>query len=212
MIINLRGTSGSGKTTVVRALMAKYPAIEPLMVADERGREKIHGYECRMANFPGNPPNLYVVGSYKNVCGGCDGIKTQDEICNRVRNYAGLAGDVVFEGLLISHLFSRYVNLDREMSSTNSQQTIWAFLDTPEQVCVDRVKARREQRFSAKCLVADEKGRVRPEHPGPLNEKNTRQKWNDMRRVFQKCTRDGLDARWVNHENPTAQVWGWMRG
>jgi adenylate kinase family enzyme len=225
MIVNLRGTSGSGKTTVVRGLMEKYPAIEPLMVADDKGKEKIHGYECRMANFPGNPPNLYVVGSYKNVCGGCDGIKTQDEICDRVRKYAGMMivegsngldetyrqCHVVFEGLLISHLYSRYLNLDREMVKTHAQHTIWAFLDTPEQVCVDRVSARREQRYMAKCLAADQKGKPRPAHPGPLNEKNTRQKWHDMRRVFQKCQRDGLDARWLDHTDPIEQTWDWLR-
>ena len=212
MILNLRGTSGSGKTTVVRGLMAKYPAIEPLMVADERGREKIHGYECRMANFPGNPPNLYVVGSYKNVCGGCDGIKTQDEICGRVRNYAGMTGDVVFEGLLISHLFSRYVNLDREMAETHRQHTIWAFLDTPEELCVDRVKARRAARHADRVKAAEREGRHVPAELGPLNETNTRQKWQDMRRVHQKCIRDGFDARWLDHTNPIEQSWEWLRG
>lgn len=211
MIVNLRGTSGSGKTTVVRGLMEKYPAIEPLMVADERGREKIHGYECRMANFPGNLPNLYVVGSYKNVCGGCDGIKTQDEICDRVRGYAGMTGDVVFEGLLISHLYGRYLKLDREMAETHNQHTVWAFLDTPEEVCVDRVKERRARRHAEKVRVKLAQGKPAPPELGPLNGKNTRQKWHDMRRVFQKCQRDGLDARWLDYTNPIKQTWDWLR-
>jgi adenylate kinase family enzyme len=230
MIVNLRGTSGSGKTTVVRGLMEKYPSIRAL-----GPEKKPEGYECLMANFPGNPPPLYVVGSYKNVCGGCDGIKTQDEICDRVRRYAGLFEQgyelqlgtdqaapivsaltgpphVVFEGLLISHLYSRYLNLDREMKDKFGQHTIWAFLDTPEEVCVDRVKDRRARRHAEKVRVKLAQGKPAPPELGPLNEKNTRQKWHDMRRVYQKCQRDGLDARWLDHTNPIEQTWDWLRG
>lgn len=191
MILNLRGTSGSGKTTVVRGLMAKFPINQ--IVGEEK---KPYGYECRPE---ADGPNLYVVGSYKNTCGGCDGIKTQDEICDRVRTFAS-QGDVVFEGLLISHLYSRYLNLDREMAKLHGQKTIWAFLDTPLELCLERVKARRDERAAAKGKEAT-----------PFNPENTVQKWHDMRRVFKKCQNDRLDMRWLSHTNSTEEAWGWLR-
>jgi hypothetical protein len=200
VILNLRGTSGSGKTTVVRGLMAKFPINQ--VVGEEK---KPYGYECRPDRSGHNPgddafadrPNLYVVGSYKNTCGGCDGIKTQDEICDRVRTFAP-KGDVVFEGLLISHLFSRYVSLDKEMQALG-QHTIWAFLDTPLDVCLDRVRARRDARAAAKGTVA-----------GPLDVTNTTQKWYDMRRVYDKCQTAKLDSRWLSHTAATEVAWGWL--
>ena len=169
MILNFRGTSGSGKTTVVRGLMAKYPTITPL---GEFPEKKPDGYECRpgVDKFNKILPNLYVVGSYKNTCGGCDGIKTQDEACARVRRYAAL-GDVLFEGLLISHIFGRYKLLDQEMKKEHGHTTIWAFLDTPLELCLDRIRARRDARAAAK-----------GKEPKPLNTQNTEDKWHDARR------------------------------
>jgi hypothetical protein len=205
MILNFRGTSGSGKTTVVRGLMAKYPTVIPL---GEFPEKKPDGYECRpdrKAFDPGDDPiadgpNLYVVGSYKNTCGGCDGIKTQDEACDRVRRYAAL-GDVLFEGLLISHIFARYQKLDQEMAQAHGHKTIWAFLDTPLELCLDRIRERRNARAAAKGV-----------EPKPLNTKNTENKWNDARRSFQKAKTAGLDARWLDHTNPIEQSWGWLKG
>ena len=124
-----------------------------------------------------------------------------------MRCYAPL-GHVIFEGLLISHLFSRYAMLDRELFAQGIP-FVWAFLDTPLEICLDRVRARREARGTET----------------PLNVKNTTDKWHDMRRVFKKCTQGyesdwkkvigykiaKLDARWVGHENAVEEVSAWLR-
>ena len=204
MILDIRGTSGSGKSTVARGLMAMYPNITPLGPEVEK---KPEGYECRPDRQGLAPhdspladmPNLYVVGSYKNTCGGCDGIKTQEEACERVRRYAA-QGDVVFEGLLISHIFERYHKLDKELEAAHGQHTIWAFLDTPLEVCLERVRVRRETRATAKGKVASE-----------LDPKNTVDKWHDARRGFEKCQAAKLDARWLDHTNPISQAWAWLQ-
>jgi thymidylate kinase len=184
MIINPRGTSGSGKTTVVRGIMDHYPIVNPIFNENQR---KPIGYQLL-----GHPDikDTYVVGSYENVCGGCDSIKTQDEICDRVRRFAPL-GHVLVEGLLMSHLFSRYVGLAKELIPI---PYVWAFLDTPLSVCIERVQVRRNARGITT----------------PLNTKNTEQKWHDMRRVFAKCQAAKLDARWLDHTNPVEIVWGWL--
>lgn len=194
MIVNIRGTSGSGKTTAVRSIMAmgateKVYADEPsLSGLFQMGRTPV-GYRVNIAQF--DRP-LFVVGSYENTCGGCDAIGTQDEICSRVRRY-GQGQHLLMEGLLMSHLYSRYKALAEEMQPI---PYIWAFLDTPLEVCLERVVARRAERGVAK---------------KEFNPKNTTDKWHDMRRVFAKCQRDGLDARWVDYRDAAQVIYGWLR-
>lgn len=183
MIVNVRGTSGSGKTELVRRVMSAYTTLEHIGPV-----KKPDGYVLTMSGRP----DLYVVGSYQNVCGGCDGIKTQDEICDRVRRWAP-QGNVLLEGLLMSHLFSRYADLARELRPIN--RMVFAFLDTPLELCLDRVRRRREERAAAAGREA-----------GPLNPKNTETKWRDCRRCHQKFKDTGLDARWVSHLDGVEQV------
>lgn len=176
MIINLRGTSGSGKSTAVRYVMAGGSVSE--VRADPVDKHPI-GYAVSGAV----DGVVSVVGKYTTACGGCDTIKTQDEICGRVRRFA-TDGHVLFEGLLISHLFSRYAALSDELGGI-----CFGFLDTPLEVCLERVRARRAARGNTK----------------PLNEKNTVQKWHDMRRVYGKFRDAGHNAVWVPNE--TAGQW-----
>lgn len=201
MVINLRGTSGSGKTTVVRGLIER-GTLTPLGGTPKK--PEAYRLEFSPSTFINN---TYIIGSYENVCGGCDSISTQDEICRRIRDYAK-AGHVVVEGLLMSHLFSRYAMLDRELHALGTP-FIWAFLDTPLETCIARVQQRRDARGTVT----------------PLNTKNTTDKWHDMRRVFKKCVNGyesdwkkvkgfrvaKLDARWLNHTKAVDEVYGWLQ-
>ncbi len=136
-------------------------------------------------------PTTYVMGSYENVCGGCDTIKTQDEICDRVRRFAPL-GHVLFEGLLMSNIFSRYNDLARELDPI---PYIWAFLDTPLQLCLDRINARRKAR-----------GKLEPVNPF-----NTTAKWTQTKSCARKVMAlSKLDGRWLDHTNGTEIVWDWL--
>jgi hypothetical protein len=186
MIINPRGTSGSGKTTIIRGIMDHYPAVIPIF--DNENQRKPIGYQ--LTSHP-DIKSTYVVGSYENVCGGCDSIKTQDEICDRVRRFAPL-GHVLVEGLLMSHSFSRYRALALELKPITDY--VFAFLDTPLPLCIERIQSRRDARGATT----------------PLNTTNTTQKWHDNRRVFQKLKESGMDARWLDHTNPVEIVWGWL--
>jgi hypothetical protein len=187
-IINIRGTSGSGKTMAVRKLMARYRS-EPFGESDR----KPDGYVL-MADPKLDVRLTYVIGSYENVCGGCDGIHTQEEARQRVRTYVN-TGHVIFEGLLLSTIFDSYRLFDREMTGLGHKY-IWAFLDTPIQLCIDRVKSRRAERSETK----------------PLDESKTRSKWETMRRIQMKCKAAGLDVRILSHEDPVPQLWWWLNG
>src|SRR5208283_34697 len=109
-IVNIRGTSGAGKSTLVRRFLDTYNG-QALRGPDG----KIRGYVCRAKSEYGLQGDVYIVGSYERPTGGCDGVKTQDEICDRVREFAAL-GDVLYEGLLVSGLFGRYNALAEELT------------------------------------------------------------------------------------------------
>jgi thymidylate kinase len=184
MIINIRGTSGSGKSSLVRDLMSAAEDTEPIQPSayPYTGKQVI-GYGLDgLDTF--DQRDVHVVGRYETPCGGCDGIKTQDEVCQRVRRMSRM-GHVVFEGLLISHIYGRYKALHEELATPN-QPYLWFFLDTPLDICLSRVQARRASAGNDK----------------PLDPTNTTQKWLDARRVFAKAEQDGLAPRWLNWERP----------
>lgn len=207
-VVNVRGTSGSGKSTVVRGIMTM-GVVTP--IGDNE--KKPDGYIVQM---PGFDTHVYVVGPYTTACGGCDQIATQDEICDRIRAYSKM-GHVLVEGLLMSHSFARYAALDRELDQ-DGVHCVWAFLDTPLDVCLDRVRARREERRAAKGGEFKE-----------LNVKNTTDKWNDNQEVYQKflkaqskdwklvpkfggpSTPVKLDARLIDHTRAVGQVFEWLK-
>ena len=119
----------------------------------------------------------------------------------------------------MSHSFARYAALDRELDQQGIH-CIWAFLDTPLEVCLDRVRARREERRLAKAVVPEFK---------ELNVKNTTDKWNDNKEVYHKFrnrnSKDwklvpkfgysgppiALDARHIDHTRAVEQVYEWLQ-
>ena len=80
IILRLSGTFGSGKTTAVREFL------DPFKYSSETLRNsstnKVMGYKVNLSSQNISTP-LYIVGSYENICGGTDGIKTQEEVGQR---------------------------------------------------------------------------------------------------------------------------------
>ena len=131
-IVNLRGTSGCGKTSIVKNVLSHGSWSKSV---DERG--KIMGYynlEKRWA----------VIGSYENVCGGCDTIRSQDEIAKRIVMYIYAGYNVLFEGLLTSTLTSRWERFAKSISD-RANMLFW-YVDTPIDECIKRIEKRRAER------------------------------------------------------------------
>ncbi len=180
-IVNIRGCNGSGKTTVVRRFLQRLPATA---LGGKPGRPL--GYRVDASSW-GIVTPVYVVGSYENTNGGADGIKTQEEIVDRVRRAHG-HGHVLVEGILMSKSSEGGLCAPalREMGA------IFAFLDTPWEVCLQRVLARR-------AAAGNEK---------PFDPDKT------MRSAYQQCHRSaelltlagGYDVRWVDHTNAVGAV------
>lgn len=127
--INLRGTSGSGKSYAVVKLIKALNG-RPLRSAKDG---KILGYEL--------DDGVFVLGSYENECGGCDAIRTQDEVCRLVEKYTKRYRLVVFEGVIVGLIFQRYIDLSRRVGGI-----VWAYIDTPYEMCLDRILMRRHAR------------------------------------------------------------------
>ena len=98
MIINLRGTSAAGKTTIVRSLIKSLDPGTPIFgVLGERQPEAI--------KLDRSPHPLFALGPYPAA--GCDTIVARlgvQGVIDLLRKYSP-RGDVIFEGLILSSMF-----------------------------------------------------------------------------------------------------------
>lgn len=173
MIINLRGTSGAGKTTVVRELMERHGYSEIVQ------KKKTIGIHIPIPDEP-----LYVVGRYDNVCGGCDTVKSQDEVRRRIRTFAR-SGHVLFEGLTINNGYTKNLALMRKLGHPFS----FVFLDTPLRTCISRVRKRRKARGA----------------DPDFNTSNTQKLFDANLRYLMRAVHEGANPRVISHKNPTAE-------
>ncbi len=183
MIVNIRGTNGSGKTHIVRELLRKYPVEN---VLDERG--KIVGHHLGK--------NVYVVGAYREetTCGGCDtiqeldGVKSQDRVCQYVEIVARLGFSVLFEGLIVSSVLERYYTLAGNLREgfSNKARWVWAFMDTPPDVCIAQVLKRNGGK--------------------PFKTENLLAKVRVMERSIEKLKKRGEEVIMIDHRDGVRQV------
>jgi hypothetical protein len=170
MIIDIRGTHGSGKSWIVHQLISLYGSKD---ILDLAGNPIGHNLsKCSTA----------IVGRYDRVCGGCDGIKTADEVCNLTRRFARQYSHVILEGILVAHTFKRYSNLANELGNYT-----FCFLDTPLKTCIQRVKQRRIDASNHK----------------PFNNYWLKYDWHRIWGRFRNKFADaGHDVLTLDHKNP----------
>lgn len=125
MIVDIRGTSGSGKSHIVHSLIREVGSTQ---VSKLDG--KIVGTHIG--------ERIVALGSYEKVCGGCDALPTQDLIQGMVDHFAGQYPVVILEGLLVSHTFERWNNLAKKHDDYR-----FLFLSTSLEECIARVRRRR---------------------------------------------------------------------
>lgn len=134
-ILNLRGTNGSGKSTIAHRLL-KHPHQEIVLVRKRLDSKPVVGY--RVDHPKGE---IIIVGPYRTQCGGCDAIPTQDLVCAAVRAAARQCPNVFFEGLLVSGIYARYQKLS-ETCRAMGRDYVWGVLQTPLEESLRRVYAR----------------------------------------------------------------------
>lgn len=180
-VLDIRGTHGSGKSYVPIQIIKMFDTVpwvgSPFTY---EGKEQILGYYVKALN-------LTIIGRYETACGGCDGIKTQDEIKERVA-VASQTGHVLLEGILVAHTFGPW----EEYSRPWGDNWRFLFLDTPLARCIDNVNARRRE--AGKEALEDPKNIIR-----------------DHGRIWalhDKFLSAGRQAQWVNHNMSVAMVLG----
>lgn len=174
MLINIRGTSGSGKSTIVREVMKRYDAVKKIQQEEiypsvlpggevAKPRKQPLAYLCtRLDERP-----LAVLGHYETACGGCDTLPTYDMIFDLVRRFDAQGFDVLFEGLLMSGdlKFTRALLEDASVSDLLVVGLTQITLDT----CEASIRGRRATKAAAKG--------VEPREFGPNLRKNLESKW-----------------------------------
>lgn len=184
MIINIRGTSGSGKSTIVRALMGQY---NQTTRHKEDGRKQPIGYVCH--NLLKDVKPLAIIGHYETACGGCDTISKMDHIFELVRASHTMGYHVVFEGLLISADVNRTLALQTE----GLPLRVVALDQVSIELCLSSVNERRLARLG-------------PEKYTPVKEKNTISKFTGVRNSMKRLVDAGVHVESCNRDDALAYI------
>lgn len=197
--INVRGTGGSGKSTLVRRVMGHYRS-EPLR---REGRRRPLGYHLEGA---GASP-LYVPGHYETACGGCDTIKTPGEVYDLinlaltdVQGSTGHSYDVLYEGIMVMDDVRRAVELDKWLKRMPSGEPLRnrlyvIYLTTPIEECLAAIRARREARGDTR----------------PLDPRNTVDRKRRAEGGLRRLREAGISVECLSREDAFTRVCGLLR-
>ena len=176
MIINISGTYGSGKSTLVKKVMDSYPSVDQKFVQD---RKRPFGYIC---SIPFGSADLFIPGHYETPCGGCDTLAQFPKMLNfiyaLIESHAKDGRHVLYEGSLIESDVRRA----KELSERHPFKLVT--LDLPLDECLASVKARREARGNFK----------------PLKPKNTIDRHRLVHRRNERLTLAGVTTMKKNRE------------
>lgn len=177
MIINVRGTSGAGKTYLVKSIMALSTDVSEWRDMDNAPEGLFGSPTRRPMGYQIKSPSgrCIVIGNYHGVqCGGCDQLMKEPWCLNRDETYAliGAAAKtahVLYEGLLISE-----VHRCAALAKTGFDVRV-VHINEPLDVCLSAVNARRAAR-----------GR------GPVNPKLTVEKHHEIHRQVTRLSVAGV--------------------
>jgi len=131
---------------------------------------------------------VFFIGKYDSVCGGMDTVPTQAD-CSTLIHRAYDHGHVVCEGLLASGVGPK-ATLPAACIAAAGPNAWFLCLDTPLEVCIERVKQRRAAR-------GDDR---------PFNPANTQAKWEQTRRAYELLEEGGANVRWLPYETAYEKV------
>lgn len=184
MIILISGTSGSGKTVLVKRVLEKLPLYDYQISIPTQ--KKSLGYIWE-------EPPLAVMGRYDATCGGCDTLSWKggaDDI-ERVLNDQVLGYDrhVILEGLLVATW-----GIPRLTRLSKLGLTV-IHLTTSVEECVASVQKRRTERAAAK-----------GKEPTPFNPDNTVGKHHGLLSVLSARRAAGITVETLDREAAYART------
>lgn len=116
MIVNIRGGSGSGKSTVVRKIMDCYDTRTPHFI---EGRKQPLWYDLKDSQNP-QGRTLRVLGHYEVACGGCDTISGNGDepamkfIHRLIREAYQANLHVLYEGVILTTIAGDLIPMIQE--------------------------------------------------------------------------------------------------
>jgi hypothetical protein len=194
VIIQIRGTSGSGKSTAMRAVMDSmfWDAVRV------EGRKKPLYYFHSHEGHGDGWPNIALLGHYESPCGGCDTIGSARAVYELIQNLLQGGGDithVLCEGLLLSE-DTKWTKMLVENSAKDAGPPVRVlFLTTPLEECLSRIKQRREG-------VGNN---------DPLNPENTSRRVAVIERARVKLEESGAYVRRCSSRQAPEIVLRWLR-
>ena len=188
--INIRGTGGSGKSTLVKKVMELYHNRAHITIP---GRKRPY---FTALWHDGGGPGLIVPGHYETACGGCDTIKTVDEVYKIVRT-ATLGSDptvershhALSEGIMGMDDVTRAVQLHQDLEKEGGKLVVIS-LTTPVDECLRRIRQRRAEGGNEK----------------PLNEKNTRDRAARQEKILHRLKQAGVPPEKLSCEDAYARI------
>lgn len=142
MIINIRGGSGSGKSTVMREIMKHYSLVSAHYV---EGRKQPLWYDLVLPDE--DKPSLRILGHYESPCGGCDTIsknptdpneKAMAFIHRLVREADDAGLNVLYEGVILTTILGELPQMHSE-----GRAIVVINLTSDLETCLVGISARR---------------------------------------------------------------------
>ena len=160
-VYNIRGTNGSGKTTLARPY-SKPPEGGELAMSgpldlhwyssptrrDPERRKSVEGFGISTKTL-----STILVGSYKTACGGLDAVPDFARSFAAINTAVKLLGQsatpgseraVIAEGILASTVWGSWGDYAEEVRYLKKAQVAFCYLDTPLEVCLERIAKRQE--------------------------------------------------------------------
>lgn len=153
MIINVRGGSGAGKSTVIQAIMDRYSDRVPNLV---EGRKQPLWYDL---HEKGLAP-LRVLGHYEIPCGGCDTIssnladpseKAMDYIHRLIRQADDGGMNVLYEGVILTTILGQLPQLHAE-----GRDVVVINLTSDLETCLTGISERRFRKSKLTLLTVEQ--------------------------------------------------------
>lgn len=131
MIYVIMGTSGSGKSTIVRKIMEEATYKNACFA---QGRKQPISYDLGVTGSWA----LSILGHYESDCGGVDTLHNMDEIFDLAKKEHNIGKDVLMEGVLLYSVPKRLV----ELSQAHSLSVV-ALTKVSLDECEESIRTRR---------------------------------------------------------------------
>lgn len=140
MIIQIRGTSGSGKSTAMRRVKESLGGCQECF-AEGRKQPQYYRFNNR----------VFILGHYETACGGCDTIGSAKNVWDIIQLLRIASVEkprvILCEGLLLAEDTKWTI----ELAKTDDVRVVW--LTTPMGKCVEQINQRRAAGGSDKVMT-----------------------------------------------------------